>query len=286
MRESPGAKQLLEGSTGKQIVWSNAVMSKDEDGRYRLAEGGVIKTAELLPHVFVHVCASCNNGWMSQLEDDAGTIFGPLRKAGWPLSLQTQHQVTLATWATKSWMAYALLADRIHNPFTTAEYREMAAHPAPLRRSRVWLMYSHAPGSQVAMGLSGKLVTHGSRVPNMKSTQDNCGFGFMSYAGSVFFLVLAPPGGEVLLDALQPPALLSRGVERIWPAGERLVHPGESVAPEVVAGLLAAPEQFDEIMGLPVEGLTEREIRKVRRQFAGGRDASSLRAERGVGLHE
>lgn len=43
--------------------------------------------------------------------------------------------MTLATWATKSWMAYALLRLPHENPFTLEEYRTMAAKPAPLVRS-------------------------------------------------------------------------------------------------------------------------------------------------------
>jgi hypothetical protein len=69
LRETEGAKALLQDSHGERIAMASDVVRKDADGRYRTVSEPRGSYAKLLPHVQVRVCEPCNTGWMSRLED-------------------------------------------------------------------------------------------------------------------------------------------------------------------------------------------------------------------------
>src|SRR6476469_3805100 len=142
-------------------------LTRQDDGRYRSEVTDAGQMAKWLPNVKVPVCAGRNNGWMSQLEDRVKAILGPfIFDDVRPLKLSRDDLLTLATWATKSWMAYALLRGSHHNPFTEDEYRAMASSAGPLERSQIWVMHSHDEAAHVAMGIISSLMTYGGAVPD------------------------------------------------------------------------------------------------------------------------
>jgi len=277
MRSAPGAKELLHDAKGNQISLEHGGLVKDAFGRYEAIDRDPSKVAELLPHVTVWVCDSCNSGWMSQLEDNAKKLFAPYFVAGWPIGLTPERLALLATWATKSWMAYALLSDPEANPFTTEEYRSMAASPAPLARSRLWLLHSHAPTAYVGIGVAGTLITFGEATPDLATTQNNAGFGYLATGGMVLFIALAPHDHLEAHELLEPFAAQADGVQRIWPAPTEQLFPEPAVPDEVMSDFLGWPDQMEEMLDLPVVGLTDEEVLQVRREFQAGAEPSELR---------
>lgn len=92
--------------------------------------------SELL-NLIVWVCEDCNSQWMSGLETEAKAVLRPFILDGETKRLSADDLRILTTWATKSWMAYALTLPVQQNPFTETEYRAMADSAAPLGRCRV-----------------------------------------------------------------------------------------------------------------------------------------------------
>lgn len=277
MGKSPAARQLVKGSHGRRIERTDAAVRLGDSGKYESCEGRPQRVAELLPHVQIDVCRSCNGGWMKGLEDRVKALLSPWSKVGWPVRLAPEDQTLLATWATKSWMAYTLLSGEMKNPFRTSEYRAISSLPQPLGRSRVWLIHSDAPSAYVGMGISSTLLDLDSPRPDMSTAPDNAGFAYLAFAEWVFFLVLAPHDNEVL-DLLESDVPSIPTATRIWPPSEELVFPTATASSSDLSRLLAIPGDFDRALGLPVIGLTPQEIEEVREAFLAGVEPWQIRA--------
>lgn len=274
MRKHPAAQQLLKQSSGRRLERPHTAIRVGESGAYEFDEGQMQRVAELLPHVQVDVCRSCNGGWMKGLEDKVKELLAPWSRVGWPVRLRPQDQTLLATWATKSWMAYALLSGDLKNPFESSEYRAIANVPHPLDRSRVWLLNSDAPGAYVGMGLDTTLL--GQRT-DLATTADNSGFGFLAYAEWVLFLVLAPQDGEVL-DAMEMGMPSIPTATRIWPPSDEVMFPTATASADELSDLLAFPQQFHRAVGLPVIGLTPEQTDEAQAAFLSGAEPWQIRA--------
>ncbi len=57
----------------------------------------VLRTGEPYEQVVLNVCAACNNGWMSALQDDVKPLLNELAEGRWP-ELSTYQCVQLARW--------------------------------------------------------------------------------------------------------------------------------------------------------------------------------------------
>lgn len=158
LHETAGAQALLDSTHGERIPREFPGIRKDADGRYQRVVEILGSYAKWLPNIKVDVCKGCNGGWMSVLENQVGSILSPLIDGGSPVRLTVDDLRTLTTWATKSWMAYALTRPEQQNPFTEDEYRGMAASPGPLGRSLVWLLHSDDGRAQVSMGMIPQLL--------------------------------------------------------------------------------------------------------------------------------
>lgn len=277
LHETEGAKALLEGTHGERIPMPDGVLVKGDDGRCQTAWASRGKYAKWLPHVTVWVCGTCNSEWMGQLEDQTRTILKPFVLDGENLlTLSEDDLFTLATWATKSWMAYALTAPAQRNPFTEDEYRAMAANPKPLVRCQIWLLHAAEPRSEVGMGIHSTLFTFGR--PDL-AAPDNTGHAYLAVAGVVLFMALAPtdaPDGFIE-HVLTPPSVSGNGVRRIWPHPRRQYFPLARVPDEEVAALLDYPVRLAEAVGLPTAGLTDDDTAEVMQEYLDGADPTELR---------
>jgi hypothetical protein len=115
----PGRPCLFCGATGASVKitrehtfsnWINKVLTADiigPDISYERSimhgpQAGAVKTwpaTEAAGHTLKAVCATCNSGWMCGLEDAVRPLIEPMIK-GYPASLTTGQQITIATWAT------------------------------------------------------------------------------------------------------------------------------------------------------------------------------------------
>src|SRR5262245_10660338 len=55
-----------------------------------------------------HPCTGCNNGWMSDLENEAKPLLAPMMN-GTTLDLTTSQQLVIAKWFTKTIMVYEFM---------------------------------------------------------------------------------------------------------------------------------------------------------------------------------
>lgn len=279
LRGSRAAKALLATSHGERIKLPKMAVGLDGSGRFEFGQDAQVSVAEPLPHVTVPVCEPCNNEWMARLEDRAKAILLPFRKAGWPVRLSLTDLECLATWATKSWMAYALLKGEPDNPFTQAEYRQMASSPAPLARSRVWLLHSNAPFAQVGLGEWWSLMSFDGPPANIATAPNNYGYAYLAVAGLVLFVVLAPEDNPLQFTLLEPEHLLDWRTTRAWPPVSSRTFPDYEYSAAELRELLSWPEQFFRNTSLPIEGLTPGELGQMHEEFQQGREVLSIRAK-------
>jgi hypothetical protein len=279
MHTTPGAVELLQDARGERIEREHSGLRRGDDGRYRYEVVKAGRMAMWLPNVKVPVGNVCNNGWMAQLEESTKKILGPFVFDGTkPLRLSPDHLHTLATWATKSWMAYALLRVPHQNPFTTDEYRSMASFPQPLDRTQIWMLHSLEPQAHVGLGIESTLLSTGETPPDLASAQDNWAYGYLAVSTVVFAMQLLPPGAPPETgDVLAPPMLASSIVRRIWPEPRAQYFPLDVVQDANLRALLDYPQQIFNATGLPTVGLTDDDATGVLREFQDGADPAELR---------
>jgi hypothetical protein len=280
LRETEGAKALLQNSHGERTAMPSDVIRKDADGRYRTVSEPRGSYAKLLPHVQVRVCEPCNTGWMSRLEDQVKQIVAPFVFDGDShVTLSADDLLILATWATKSWMAYALTGPAQKNPFLVEEYREMAALPQPLDRSQIWLLHATEPHAHVGIGIASTLLRQGP--PPDLEVPDNAAHAYLAAAGVVLFMALVPPDApDEMVGIFAPSMLTGSGIRRVWPNPRKQYFPLDTVPDAQLAALLDFPSEWANHMGLPVDGLTDEDAATVFQDFLDGADPAELRSRR------
>lgn len=281
MHDTPGAIELLRETHGERIQRDYFKPTRGADGRYLHEAAQLGPMAKWLPNVKVPVCEACNGGWMSSLEQQVKAVLGPFILNGQqPLRLSSCDLRTIATWATKSWMAYALLRPHHLNPFAKHEYQSMASAPGPLPRSQIWLLHSLEPGAHVAMGIDSSLMSFGGAPPDLVAAQDNWAYAYLAVSAVVLTMQLLPPEApEDMADIFAPPMLAHLAARRIWPNVRPQFFPLGVVPDEVVLSLRQYPQQVFEIVGLPTVGLAEDDAAEVMRQFMAGADPTELRRQ-------
>lgn len=278
MRESPGARRLLAGATGKRTAHPLEDFIFDDDGRLNSVTSGTAAVAELLPHVWIPVCGDCNGGWMSRLEDQVRTLLKSWTLTRWPIQLSASAQTLLSAWATKSWMAYALIRGRDEGPFASGERLAMTVNAAALARSRVWLVHSDAPTAQVGMSLFPMVMAGDDEVHQVATMDSNAGFGHVSYDGLVFFLALAREGDDTFLNHIESQIDEIGPIKRIWPPSNEQHFPGAQAPPHVVSDLFALADAHQRVYALPTVGLTLAEMEEAHRAQSLGATPLQIRA--------
>jgi hypothetical protein len=82
------------------------------------------------------VCATCNNGWMSELESVAKPILTPL-VLGQKTVLDKHAQKVAAVWATKTAMVFQLATK--HRSIKRSQFHYLRTHLRPPPSAQVWL---------------------------------------------------------------------------------------------------------------------------------------------------
>lgn len=124
------------------------------------------------------VCAQCNNGWMSKLENRVKPIvLRLLDNAGTKLTVQ--EQTALAAWSVKNAMVFEAL--RIEPPwfFSTGERSAFRESLSPPARTNVWIAkcVEQAGVYSWAWNLSGTVEGSSSRMEAYVTTM---GFGALA----------------------------------------------------------------------------------------------------------
>jgi hypothetical protein len=111
------------------------------------------KKSSLLTLKTREVCTSCNNGWMSRLEEAARPLIRRVAEAartGEATTLTVDEARTLGVWCQKTATTYELTSDR-PRVATTAMGQQLAAS-TPLRGGLVWLA-RHPRDYDLSIGL-------------------------------------------------------------------------------------------------------------------------------------
>lgn len=279
LHESEAAKALLRDTHGERIRNIRRTMRRSATGRFELVEDTPARYAKYLPHVKVSVCASCNTGWMSQFENEAKSLLGPVIFGERPTTrLSIENLTSLATWATKTWMAYALTRSDQTNPFTSIDYEVFAADPSPLPRSCIWFFHSTEPRAQVGIGIFSTLLMHVEEMSDLEQARDNAAYAYLAAASAVFFLVIAPERlPNRFKELMAPEALRKAGIRRIWPSRRAQYYPLETVRDDTLAEILEFPGAMITGIGLPSVGLTESEVTQVRDEYMSGISPAEIR---------
>lgn len=278
MRQSPGARRLLAGATGKRTAHPLEDFIFDDDGRLSSVTSGTAAVAELLPHVWIPVCGDCNGGWMSRLEDQVRTLLRSWTRTRWPIQLTASAQTTLSAWVSKSWMAYALIRGRDEGPFTVGERRVMTDRAAPLSRSRIWLVHSDAATAHVGMSLLPMLVASEDEVHRVATMNSNAGFGHVAYDGLVFFLAHAREEDSAFFQHIESQIDEIGPIKRIWPPSEDQHFPDAQAPPHVISDLFALADAHQRVHALPTVGLTLAEMEEAQRARSLGATPFQIRA--------
>lgn len=277
LREHSCVKTELQHWHGERIERPQHVTTVDEHGRYRTDIGTVQHVATFLPQVTVKVCTTCNSGWMSALEDDVKGLLGPWIFDARPVRLRPAQQRTIATWAVKTFMTYALTLAPESNPFTPREYKAFARSQVAPSRAHVWMYASTSVRSATGLGINPFTFSDAEFDP--AADADNAALGFLAAGHAMFLMVLLPPEvPEGLLDAFAPPpaphAALMRRITRptkgwLFPAGKCTEEHMDAVM-----SWMDLPRHIS----LPIEGLTRPQMQQASSESISGASIEQLHA--------
>ncbi len=122
LRKYP-AYEDVRRQQGPRPAWDDFEIITDEEGRFVNVSKPRPGHVPILPEVKVKVvCATCNNGWMSRLENDAQSLLQRLM-ADERFDLSEPEQELLALWTTKTMLLYSKCRELIHQPFGDHEFR-------------------------------------------------------------------------------------------------------------------------------------------------------------------
>src|SRR5688572_15295566 len=117
-----------------------------------------------ITHKFACVCARCNNGWMSEIENRASSVLRPMIGGRFPTKFGRHAQHTIAVWLSLRLIIFdAYSAAKIEDEFFSINDRSnFSTHrDKPLPATRVWLgrMTSDWQGASFSVKGGGHTLT-------------------------------------------------------------------------------------------------------------------------------
>lgn len=162
------------------------------------------KTAKQPAYKTRAFCKSCNNGWMSQLEERGRPILEPLA-LGRARTLSTADQEALAFWATKTLFGFQSIEHPSSKWARAEDYAALYRLQAPLPYSQVWI------GATEPRGVAWQRAHH---FRFNEASQSIDGFGATLTIGHAVFYVLIGYAGRVGLRLRYEAAF---ALKEIWP---------------------------------------------------------------------
>ncbi|WP_208740866.1 hypothetical protein [Micromonospora arida] len=159
-------------------------------------------------------CSSCNNGWMSRLEDTARRVLSPII-LGEPGAISTQDQPVIAVWAQKTALTAMLLSSKeqrsrgygLPKSVYTMFY-DCQSRMEPLGGSRFWVGQYEGKLGFAAIHVTPLAV----RIPGIAELdRPQC------YAVTIVLGKLALHGLVFTTPALEIDVTMSLGIPQIWP---------------------------------------------------------------------
>jgi hypothetical protein len=286
LRKFP-AYENVRRQLGPRPGWDDFEVVTDEDGRFLNVAKPRPGHVPMLPDVKVKVvCGKCNNGWMSQLEKQAGSVLQRLM-ADERMDLSDDEQELLALWAAKTMLLYSKCREPIHQPFAEHAFRELYETRRPPRRYLLWIGRSDAPQAQVAMSLEPILWapkdTPPKKVATMPPTAANL---YLATHGVVIIGHFFPEFEEFDDDVCR---LLSFdrdhriGLQRLWPPRGRVRWPLRPIPAFELDAQREYLARFAHETALPLAGLTSEEVVQATEMFQAGVEPKHIWEHFGLG---
>lgn len=149
---APRAYIQREGS--HQGPFPQTVVRQNAMGQYVVVDEVRGNRTPILHEVTVKsVCATCNNGWMSTLEN---SIRGPLKKMADPPNpvphlVDAQTRTLLAAWAHKCFLMYDQYRDPRDRVFVEEDFVAFKNSQRPPQTARIYMGITNSPISTFAM---------------------------------------------------------------------------------------------------------------------------------------
>lgn len=176
------------------------------------------------------VCASCNNGWMSSLEDAASKIISPLFNPR-QQKINARSLPLLAAWAVKTAMVLESLVPENSWFYSEPERKQLRLTKTPPQQSFVWLA---ACVEQETIYAEAHYLADIQKSPGLRGFTVTLAFGLLAVQVLSFKLPAPAPTGaavtvqmrEGLWDEALVPVWPAQQVDRMWPPQQGLL--GES----------------------------------------------------------
>jgi hypothetical protein len=171
----------------------------------------------------VGVCATCNNGWMSQLEKVAQRVLTPFI-LGRPGQIELEDAAAIAAWVQKTTLTAMLISSEAQRRdgygLPTSEYRNLwavrgAAQPLPA--SQFWIG-RYTGQRRIAAAWATPVVVAVSGLPEPDRPQ--------GYAMTIVLGRLILHGLRYTTPSLQVEATTRQELPLLWPTSGSVVWPG------------------------------------------------------------
>jgi hypothetical protein len=265
LRGFPAYDELLRVSSGSLPPAEVPLFTRSADGRFH-AESRKRGRTPLLPDVTVkRVCASCNNGWMAGLENEARPILVKMIEARERFKLSKYQCQVLIHWAVKTLMMYVLYYPEEHQVFTTEDYVAFFDSRQIPVTSCLWVGMSHSPYAYVAAGYTPHLFTNRDVTDGELLGPPN-GASFSVALHEVFFVYhfVRPP---VPVQVITLPVRLLAELQQLYPGSRRVRWPPRELHNDEFLAVRDYLRNLVNAVGLPTEGLTLQDSQDAARQF-------------------
>lgn len=154
LQQFSAPQAFIKRAGSYQPAFPQTVVRLDAQGQYvEVDEVRGNKTPNLHEVTVKSVCATCNNGWMSALEN---SVQGPLKKMANPPNpiphlVDARSAAVLAAWAYKCFMMYDQYRDPRDRVFVDDDFIAFKNSRRPSRTARIYLGITNSPTSTFSM---------------------------------------------------------------------------------------------------------------------------------------
>lgn len=224
---APQAFIRREGSY--QQPFPQTVVRQDARGKYvEVDEYRGNKTPNLHEVTVKSVCAACNNGWMSALEN---SVRGPLKKMAnppnpVPHTVDVRTKAVLAAWAHKCFLMYDQYRDSRDRVFVDDDFKSFKISQRPPRTARIYMGISNSPRSTFSMWHETHLLVldlHADPQTTLATEPRNLASSLLGVQGVYFIqqyfrpdISWTPPARRAI-DLSAMAAVEATPAHQIWP---------------------------------------------------------------------
>lgn len=262
LRQYPAYRAMNAGRSGQRFASTEHVRGAGEPG----ASSSTKHVADFLPHVTADVCKSCNNGWMSAMEEKVRRYLDPAMRGRAVRPLGAETQQLLATWFSKCVYCYAaaLYSDE-NRVWSTTDYQSLRLMQTPAATATIWVGLSDGSRRDIVLSLTPvHLVPLTTAAASQLNERPALASAWMSANRVVFFGTWMLPE---MVAAGEPARFGGAEVDamvRIWPTSDLKTFPPEPVPESAVLTLINRLADLRDEGGVPVESLSEVELEAVK----------------------